>query len=61
MLLLMDELIALIPEEKLYTFFFHSANTTKEHSKLIRSELKTNAPEWWGKDLYRLETIMDII
>ena len=38
-----------------------TANTIKEHSKLIRSELKTNAPEWWGKDLYTLETIMDII
>ena len=38
-----------------------TANTIKEHSKLIRSELKTNAPEWWGKDLYALETIMDII
>ena len=38
-----------------------TANTTKEHSKLIRSKLKTDAPEWWGKDLYRLETIIDII
>jgi len=37
------------------------AHTIEEHARLIRSQLKTKSPDWWGKPIYRLETIVDII
>ena len=36
-------------------------HTIEEHARLIRSQLKTKSPDWWGKPIYRLETIVDII
>ena len=38
-----------------------SSSTRKEKAKLIRSELLGNAPNWWDKHIYSIETIMDII
>lgn len=37
------------------------AHTIEEHARLIRSQLKTKSPEWWGKSIPQLVTIMDII
>ena len=37
------------------------AHAIEEHARLIRSELKTKSPDWWGKPIYQLETIVDII
>ena len=38
-----------------------SSSTRNEKAKLIRSELLGNAPNWWDKHIYSVETIMDII
>jgi len=38
-----------------------SSSTRKEKAQLIRSELLGNAPNWWDKHKYSIETIMDII
>ena len=38
-----------------------NAHTIEEYARLIRSQLKTKSPDWWGKSIYGLETIVDII
>ena len=37
------------------------ANTNEEYSRLIRSELFKNKPEFWEGSIYEIETIIDIL
>ena len=37
------------------------AHTVDEFARLMRSQLNSETPDWWGKPIYSIETIKDII